>query len=933
MGGGRSWVKGMALPLLLMWPVGPTTASDDPQAVETLLAEADRLRTERTADSLAVAVQLYRQAIELCREAGDMDGASEIGLSLGKAYEYQGEIQHAIVAYEDALASARLGGRTEVEIRALLGIGTALGAAGEGRRAIESLRQARELLSRHADPKLRVSVLFHIAVAFERLGEYQEALERYHEVLPLLRAAGLQQGVVSALNNLGTVTFELGDLEQSLRFYRQVVTKCRQMGDTAGEAKAWTRVGEVEQARGESRQAGKHFLRALALARRAGDRRTEADTLNLLSSAHLDLAETESARGLLDQALRLSRALPAPRIEAFALELLGRLHSMLGELETALDYYAQAVVARRATGHLRGEMEALAASAALHKRLGELDPALSETKAALEILESLRGRTTRQDLRTSLFAAQRNLHELHIELLMAKHQRRPDAGHDAEALAVVERSRARSLLDQLTESTDDLRRGVDPELLQLERELGERLDKRAAELLWLHELSIEVGLEVDTAKKEQVLTAQIEALVADLRRARGRIRHQSPGYAALAAPEPLDATAIREQLDAETLFLVYMLGQEHSFLWAVSRERLTSHWLPSGAVIEGAALRLYQLLTARNRRQGGETASERRRRIAKADGEFVGAAQELADLVLAPLDGELSRQRLVVVGDGLLNVLPFAALPSGEGEPLIIRHEVVYLPSVSVLAPLRRPARRPSATRSLWVLADPVFQLDARVVDRAAGDEKRHALRGFRPLDRANPPRLDRLRFSRREAKAISDLLPPGEVKVLLDFEAGRAGLLGSGIERYRMLHFATHALVDDERPELTGLALSRFDEQGRIQPGFLRLHEIQRLQLAADLVTLSACETALGKPVDGEGLVGLVHGFMHSGTDRVVASLWSVQDLATSELMERFYRAMLMDGRRPAAALRQAQITLRGDRRFTAPYFWAPFVLQGEWR
>ena len=934
----------IVLALSLTLPAGSTAA-------EALVAEAGRRLEEGTANSLSAAIDRYRQAIEASREAGDFAAAAETGLALGEAYLQRGEMQHASAAFEQALTAARGCGETRLEIHSLFSISKVLSAIGEGRRAIAPLEQARGLLRRHPEPELEAHVLFYVAVAHERLGEYQEALESYHEALPLLRTAGNVVGEAATLNNLGTVTYELGDFEQSRRFYRQVIAVRRQQGDAAGEARAWTRVGEVDQARGELKQAREHFQRALTLARQAGDRRAEANALNFLSQAYLDLAaggesqpharaplaaRTEfghglpedpgSVRGLLEQALALSRELPAPRIEAFSLELLGRLHALLGEPGTAIERYVQAAEASHAIGHSRGEVEALAASAGLRRRLGELDAALADTVAALEILESLRGRTTRQELRTSLFSSQRALHELHVELLMAKHRRDPAAGHDARALAMVERSRGRSLLDQLAESTVDLRQGVDPELLELERALGAQLDAKAAQRLWSD------AAESDgAAGRDALLNAQMDALVAELRRVRGRIRHHSPGYAALAAPEPLDAAAIREQLDPETLLLVYQLGDERSFLWAMTREGLRSHELPPRAVIEEAARAAYELLTARNRWPDDETPAERQQRIAEADAGFAAAARELGALVLWPVADRLGRrragERLAVIGDGLLHIVPFAALSLAGGEPLITRHEIVHLPSASVLTALRRSGR-PQAAKSLLVLADPVLQRDARI--GGAGHER---TRGFRPPSPANPSRLPRLHFSRREAEMLAALLAPGEATVLLDFAASRAGLTGSGIERYRMLHFATHAMIDDQRPELTGLALSRFDEQGRPRAAFLRLHEIRRLRLAAELVTLSACETALGKPVDGEGLIGMVRGFLHAGAERVVASLWSVQDRATAELMARFYRAMLADDQRPAAALRQAQITLRGDSRFAAPYFWAPFVLQGEWR
>jgi CHAT domain-containing protein len=191
---------------------------------------------------------------------------------------------------------------------------------------------------------------------------------------------------------------------------------------------------------------------------------------------------------------------------------------------------------------------------------------------------------------------------------------------------------------------------------------------------------------------------------------------------------------------------------------------------------------------------------------------------------------------------------------------------------------------------------------------------------------------LTRLTFSRHEANAIAAIVPEEQAFQALDFRASRGTLATLDLSRYRILHFATHALVNSRHPELSGVVLSLVDEQGQAQDGFLRVHEIYSLKLAGDLVVLSACQTALGKEVRGEGLLGLTQAFMYAGAPRVVVSLWNVSDEATAELMKRFYRAMLVDGLRPGAALRAAQVGLSREPRWAAPYYWAGFVLQGEW-
>jgi CHAT domain-containing protein len=311
-----------------------------------------------------------------------------------------------------------------------------------------------------------------------------------------------------------------------------------------------------------------------------------------------------------------------------------------------------------------------------------------------------------------------------------------------------------------------------------------------------------------------------------------------------------------------------------------------------------------------------------------------------------------------VVADGILQYLPFAALPapgrSGPGEPLLRRREVIHLPSASVLALGRRhPAGRPPPAGQVAVVADPVFSPDDPRVRTAAGAENHPAVAAAPPAaDVAEPPpaaaaappaagapadlreptdRFARLFWSRAEAEAIAALADPGRTLVAVDFDASLDLVREDRLRDFRYVHFATHGVVDTAAPALSGLVLSQVDESGGPRPGFLRLAEVYDLELAADAVVLSGCETALGREVRGEGLWGLSRGFLSAGAGQVVASLWRVEDRATARLMERFYRALLVDGERPAAALRRAQAAMLAEPRWEDPYYWAGFVVYGD--
>jgi CHAT domain-containing protein len=277
----------------------------------------------------------------------------------------------------------------------------------------------------------------------------------------------------------------------------------------------------------------------------------------------------------------------------------------------------------------------------------------------------------------------------------------------------------------------------------------------------------------------------------------------------------------------------------------------------------------------------------------------------------------------------------------------------VSLPSASTLATLRREtAGRKPAEKSLAVLADPVFTDDDMRVRRNVGKvvaKEKTGSDDSDEIDIASQPivrsgretgvigvegAFGRLLSTRREAAAISALVPERERMEALDFEASRKTALRPELGEYRIVHFATHGMLNNIHPELSGIVLSLVDKEGRTQDGFLRLQDIFNLKLSAELVVLSACQTGLGKEIKGEGLIGLTRGFMYAGAPRVVASLWKVDDRATSELMKRFYQGLLgPEALRPAGALRQAQLSIWKQKQWREPYYWAAFVLQGEWK
>jgi CHAT domain-containing protein len=335
----------------------------------------------------------------------------------------------------------------------------------------------------------------------------------------------------------------------------------------------------------------------------------------------------------------------------------------------------------------------------------------------------------------------------------------------------------------------------------------------------------------------------------------------------------------------------------------------------------------------------------------------------LAELVLWPAADQLGHRRLAIVADGALAYVPFSLLPldrvidGHESNMLARNHELVYLPSVSTLTALRKDiVNRAPAPKTIAIMADPVFGAqDSRVKPNSVEPSQTAGTGSKEFADRQAPGRglelaqlhfatssrgsgvdrdgLRRLRSSRREADAIASLTPADEQLEALDFDASKVLATSTVLGQYRIIHFATHGLLNSRQPALSAVVLSLVDKNGLPIDGYLFLHDIYNLTLQADLVVLSACQTGLGKAAKGEGLIGLTRGFMYAGAPRIVVSLWEVDDVATAELMRRFYDAVFNRKLRPAEALRDAQTSMSSDPLWNSPHYWAAFVLQGEWK
>ncbi len=847
-----------------------------------------------SADECARALRSAQDAGDTMLETDALSCVAEAAYALG-AYD------EAVEAQQNALAAARAWGNRFRESESLQNLGVFHAARSEMALAQDRYEESIALAREIGDDEVLVVGLASLAALVSNRGAHQHAYDLLLEGLQVHRASGQPSDDLTSLGNMATSLFMLGDLDEAGAVARRGLEIARRAEARLSEVYMLSRLSAIAAERGEANEAIALARQAHAVAERAKAPREERVALDYLALAHFKAGEIPQALEAVAASVAVSQRIgQAPTVRA--LLNLCRLHEAAGDLPRAEANCAEARRQMQLTAWEQYEALGSYLLARVARRQGRPDEARRLVEHALGHAEAERSQVRRVDWREALVASHREIDDFHVDLLVEAAVARGGTEAAADAFDAAERARTRVLRDALTESRQGVREGIDERLAARQRELR-RLIAR------------EVETQFRRTEASSPHPGRLARLERDLRELDAEIRRLTPRYAELDRSAVLGVRDLQAQLDDETVVLALALGATRSTLWVVTRETLEMHALPDRARIEELA-----------RTAHGSLSSAKAPRTA--------AARELSRLVVAPAQPRL-RKRVVVIADGMLHYVPFAALPDPRGGILLERHQVVALPSVSTVRLLRAVAPAPPS-KTVAVLADPVFRVDdARVTGGAkpaepvrVADDASRAARDFAGLDH-----LERLVFTRREAMRSASLAGAERSLVALDFDASLRTVREARLGEYRFVHFATHGFLNTRRPELSGLVLSLFDSEARAQDGFLSALDAFNLDLSADVVVLSGCRTALGKEVRGEGLVGLPQAFLHAGTRRVVSSLWAVDDAATAALMGRFYEGLLgATPVRPAAALRDAQAYVRSRPQWRHPYYWAGFQLLGDW-
>ncbi|HEX9961271.1 MAG TPA: CHAT domain-containing protein, partial [Pyrinomonadaceae bacterium] len=906
-------------------------------------------RSAISAGQIEIARQSAQKVIDYYRgQDGNRTPHAYANLNLGEIIYLSGDLKSALDKFNAVIEISGRTGNRSGEFLGYLYRGHVQSDLGYLKEARISYQEALDIARESFDRRNEGLALTALGGNHSFYGEQQSALDNHEKALQLFRQVGDRKNQGVALNGLARVYEELNQPTIAYRYYESSINLYRSIDNIDYEASTLLSMGQLCNFLKRYPEALAHFRRSFELSRILNKRRISLYASSFVAATLMEQKKSQNALHELEKSLRLFQAAGDRRGQIYFLDMLGDIYFADKNLAQASGNYQKSLSLSRQTGERNLEAQAFYKIALAARANGQPDEALKNITQALEIIESLRVQVASEILRISYFAAVNKYYSFYINLLMQLHYSAPDKGYETIAWEAAEKARARTLLENLSRNKVEVSGEVSPELVKEKRELEQLIFSKS-------NLHANLISEKKTLEEIERSTQEIRELTVKYEKIQNEIK-QSDRRLEIASPQTARAADVRSllQSDPDTCVLQYVLTDEKSYLWVVTDSEIRSYELPPQREIERTAIEFYNLLTTDPSQFNG---SDEQMRLNIE--ELSEKARELREKIFPPAPWAPAQRRVLIVADGILNNIPFDVLfapnISGEQESspspasgaaasddrrLINKYEIVNLPSISSLLAIRREtAGRRSAPYSVIVLADPVFKsTDSRFSgenrdEEELSNENRKAVFRTDEADKSDVNYLVRLPFTKREGRKILETIPDRQGLLLTGFDAGINALTNPEIKNYQIIHFATHSIVNNEIPELSGIHLSNFKQNRLPANGLLRLQDIYNLNLNSELVILSSCSTSLGKNVEGEGIMSLSRGFMFAGAKSVIASLWKVDDEATAELMKHFYESLARTENSPSKALQIAKLKMAGQRKWRHPYFWAGFVLQGEYK
>lgn len=864
---------------LMCWNLGMMERSKDLYRSAQTLADANNLKDRQNAIKVALNIHQNYQK--------------------GKEHRNSNQLEKSIASFQQAINQSKEINSKDHELKCLRQLSITYNFQ-NNLHNFNALNQKALEIAKELNHQREIGrCLNNIGIFHDELDNYSQALNNYENALKIARALNNENEESNLLNNISIIYKNLGNYNKAINYLEQVFASDLKTGDKTNIAKALNNLGDTYRQKGltnnnieDLHEALEKFKQSLILTQEAKDRKTEVQVLNNIGTVHADLNHSSDALEYFQKGLIIAEKVGDEEAKGMILNNMGIVHSNIGNFEMSSEYFQQAIdLAQKIEG---GKIlwEAYLELAATFSKQKKYDEALKAYKDSISTIENIRSQIDLEELKASYLGTNKRLEAYQeiINLLNTLHQGNRNKSYDKEAFEYLEKAKARAFLDRLAISPVNISAHVDFKLQNREKEIEKDISNILTKL-YASGLSEEDNAFIQ--KELQEKEYEYETL-------KREIRTKNPAYADLVYPKIVTLEETQNHLlDSHTAFFEYLLGKEKSLAFVITKKDFQIFSLPSKEEIQKLVSNYLKALSDRENHD-------------------FRIGQDLFDILVSPgLNNKIDD--IIFIPDDILHFLPFETLIGHQENWLIQDYNIAYTPSISAYKAIiaRKKANGTKQPMDLLAFGDPDFgKLEAE--DNTDNPT----------LKSDNGKSFFRLKYSGTEITKISRLFKKSKIKTFVRKEASEETLKNHRLDNYKIIHFATHSRVDNNRPTHSHIILSLDDDP--TENGLLEAREIFNLKLNADLIILSACETGLGKFIKGEGIEGLNRTFFYAGSSSVLMSLWPVNDQATYQLMERFY-TYLRDSEPIMDSLRKAKLEMIKSDVLSHPFYWAGFVISGK--
>ena len=854
----------------------------------------------------------YTKALALARKVSDKKKEEMCSAFLkiyrlyqeGKGFRSSKQLNIAIDRFQEAIALSREIKSLDHEVKCLRQFSALYWDQAEYREFYKLNEVAVKIAISISNKKEEGRCLNNLGLYYWKIDNYASALNSYEASLKIAIKEKNALDQADTLRNMGVIWVFLGNYEKALDYLTKAYNLDQELFDKANLAKDYNNIGSAFIKKGflsdnkeDFNKALSYFSDSLKLAKEAKDKKLIIQVLNNIGSAKSHLQLYSEALEYFELALSQAKETNDNNSLGMLLNNIGIVYSNIGNYEESTRYYQKAIDV--ALGINGGDIlwEAYLEIANSLKNQKHYEEAINNYENSIRVIEEIRYNSVQEELKASYLGSGKRIdaYQNLIDLLATLDIDDNKKEHGTEAFNYLEKAKARGFLDSLEVSEVNVSQGVNFKLVNQEKEIMREISQLYTKLLM-------PGLSPEDKTR---ITEQLKTFDEKLDTLKREIRTTSPAYAGLKYPEIITLDEAKRMANAGTAFFAYTLGKDRSYGFVLRKDDFRIFRAPARKVLQ-------------------DQVAEYRKAISDKDNCDFGLGRVLfKELVLPGLTK--GTKRIVFVPDDILNLLPFETLvPDDRKEGWLVQdYAIAYVPSLSSLRELdiRKKGRRSRPKKDLLAFGDPYYGSNEEDV-RGQGPD---IFQDFYSNPSVN---FFRLKYSGLETRGIASLFKASRTDAFERERATEDRLKSEPLTDYRIIHFAAHGLIDDKKPARSSIILSL--DQDPAEDGFLQMREVFDLKMNADLVVLSACQTGLGQFIRGEGIEGLSRAFFYAGSSSVLMSLWAVNDQATYQLMERFYRH-LRSSENPMNALRRAKLEMIDSKVLSHPYYWAGFILNGK--